>query len=360
MIIASFSLATGPTGLMAVAALIMGLRAVVRTVVVRGRVIGSYFALVAPVLAAGTMVLISVFGVQSLAAVLEAIRVRGAIGPSLSWYEEFVRYYYLMIPTVDGSLSRRLPVLLVLLCLAVVIGTLLRRGKVPGAASGSAEPCGGTAGRRSDARSSAPLCSALPHLKRIRKTRVPIVTKRRNGERRQKRGRAPHRARLSPARGRRPARTEPERAIPPGRDGAPGARRDTAAGAGRGAERRPELCGTEPGTVPPSAAPLPTLAPGLAALPHLPSPHAARGAAGGARRGPTRPCPPRTEGRRRARAHLSSPRASPRLASSRPAPPRLAEGAARAERVPEKRPHPAPRSLISGRAAAPAARHAEP
>ncbi|WP_295650682.1 arabinosyltransferase domain-containing protein [uncultured Dietzia sp.] len=136
VIIASFSLATGPTGLMAVAALIMGLRAVVHTVVVRGRQVGSYLALVAPVLAAGTMVLICVFGVQSLAAVLEAIRVRGEIGPNLAWFEEFVRYYYLMIPTVDGSLSRRLPVLLVLLCLAVVIGTLLRRGKVPGAASG--------------------------------------------------------------------------------------------------------------------------------------------------------------------------------------------------------------------------------
>ncbi|WP_314037539.1 arabinosyltransferase domain-containing protein [Dietzia sp. CH92] len=136
VIIASFSLATGPTGLMAVAALLMGLRAVVRTVVVRGRVIGSHLALVAPVLAAGTMVLICVFGVQTLAAVLEAIRVRGEIGPSLSWFEEFVRYYYLMIPTVDGSLARRLPVLLVLLCLAVVVGTLLRRGKVPGAASG--------------------------------------------------------------------------------------------------------------------------------------------------------------------------------------------------------------------------------
>ena len=136
VIIASFSLATGPTGLMAVAALLMGLRAVVRTVVVRGRQIGSYLALIAPVLASGTMVLICVFGVQSLASVLEAIRVRGEIGPNLHWYEEFVRYYYLMIPTVDGSLARRLPVLLVLLCLAVVIGTLLRRGRVPGAASG--------------------------------------------------------------------------------------------------------------------------------------------------------------------------------------------------------------------------------
>ncbi|GLB63763.1 arabinosyl transferase [Dietzia sp. NCCP-2495] len=136
VIIASFSLATGPTGLMAVAALIMGLRAVLGTVVVRGKRIGSYLALVAPVLASGTMVLICVFGVQTLAAVLEAIRVRGEIGPNLAWYEEFVRYYYLMIPTVDGSLSRRLPVLLVMLCLIMVIGTLLRRGKVPGAASG--------------------------------------------------------------------------------------------------------------------------------------------------------------------------------------------------------------------------------
>ncbi len=138
VIVASFSLATGPTGLMAVAALLMGVRPVLRTVVARGKVVGSHLALIAPILASGTMVLISVFGVQSLASVLEAIRVRGAIGPSLSWFEEFVRYYYLMIPTVDGSLTRRLPVLLVILCLVLVIASLLRRGKVPGAASGPA------------------------------------------------------------------------------------------------------------------------------------------------------------------------------------------------------------------------------
>src|SRR5699024_8241402 len=138
VIVASFSLATGPTGLIAVAALLMGVRPVLRTVVACGKVVGSHLALIAPILASGTMVLTSVFGVQSLASVLEAIRVRGAIGPSLSWFEEFVRYYYLMIPTVDGSLTRRLPVLLVLLCLVLVIASLLRRGKVPGAASGPA------------------------------------------------------------------------------------------------------------------------------------------------------------------------------------------------------------------------------
>src|SRR5699024_11303669 len=68
--VASFSLATGPTGLMAVAALLMGVRPVLRAVVARGKVVGSHLALIAPILASGTMVLISVFGVQSLASVL--------------------------------------------------------------------------------------------------------------------------------------------------------------------------------------------------------------------------------------------------------------------------------------------------
>ena len=136
VLLASFSLATGPTGLMAVAALAMGLRQVLRTVVTRGRRIGSWLALVMPVLASGTVVLICVFGNQTLASVLEAIRVRGLIGPNMHWYEEFVRYYYLMIGTTDGSLSRRLPVLLVFLCLAMVVVMLLHRGRVPGAAKG--------------------------------------------------------------------------------------------------------------------------------------------------------------------------------------------------------------------------------
>src|SRR5690625_1887862 len=49
VIIASFSLATGPTGLMAVAALLMGVRPVLRTVVARGKVVGSHLALIAPI-----------------------------------------------------------------------------------------------------------------------------------------------------------------------------------------------------------------------------------------------------------------------------------------------------------------------
>ena len=135
-IIGSFSLAAGPTGLMAVAALLAGTRPVLAAVIARKRILGSWLALVAPIMASGTLVLVAVFGDQTLRSVLEAIRVRGAIGPSLSWYEEFVRYYYLMIQTVDGSVSRRLPVLLMLLGLFVVFGAVLSRGRVPGAAQG--------------------------------------------------------------------------------------------------------------------------------------------------------------------------------------------------------------------------------
>ncbi|WP_333617770.1 arabinosyltransferase domain-containing protein [Dietzia sp.] len=139
-IIAAFSLATGPTGLMAVAALLAGARPILGAVIGRSRASGgglrSIVPLVAPILAAGTTVLVVVFGDQSIAAVREAIRVRGEIGPNLAWYQEFVRYYYLLIQTVDGSLSRRLPMLLTLLCLAVVIGIVLKRGGIPGAAKG--------------------------------------------------------------------------------------------------------------------------------------------------------------------------------------------------------------------------------
>ena len=140
-IIAAFSLAAGPTGLMAVAALLAGTRPVIAAIVVRARILGGgivrgVLPLVLPILAAGTMVLVAVFGDQTAASVREAIRVRGEIGPNLHWYQEFIRYYYLLIQTVDGSLARRLPMLLTLLCLAVVIGLVLSRGRIPGAAKG--------------------------------------------------------------------------------------------------------------------------------------------------------------------------------------------------------------------------------
>ncbi|WP_408642162.1 arabinosyltransferase domain-containing protein [Speluncibacter jeojiensis] len=135
IVVAAFSLSAGPTGLMAVAALLAGARAVVRIIVRRRREAGT-LPLLAPLLAAGTVVLVAVFADQTLATVRESTRVRSIIGPNLAWYQEFIRYYYLMVQTVDGSLARRFAVLMMFLCLVTTTVILLRRKQIPGAALG--------------------------------------------------------------------------------------------------------------------------------------------------------------------------------------------------------------------------------
>src|SRR5690606_40645143 len=63
--------------------------------------------LLAPIGAAGLLVLVVVFSDQTLAAVLEATRVRTIIGPNEEWWNDFLRYYYLMVQTVDGRSEER-------------------------------------------------------------------------------------------------------------------------------------------------------------------------------------------------------------------------------------------------------------
>jgi len=101
----------------------------------RHRIVGTW-PLVAPLLAAGTVVLTVVFADQTFATVLEATRIRTAIGPSQPWYTENLRYYYLILPTVDGSLSRRFGFLITALCLFTAMFIMLRRKRVPGVARG--------------------------------------------------------------------------------------------------------------------------------------------------------------------------------------------------------------------------------
>ncbi|MFD6102447.1 arabinosyltransferase domain-containing protein, partial [Nocardia salmonicida] len=101
VLIAAFSLAAGPSGLICVAALLAGSRPVIRTIIARatpdpgttrGAVLLRYIALVAPILAAGTLVLVVVFADQTLSTVLEATRVRQLVGPDMSWFEERTRW----------------------------------------------------------------------------------------------------------------------------------------------------------------------------------------------------------------------------------------------------------------------------
>ena len=135
IVAAAFTLGIQPTGLIAVAALLAGGRPLLRILVRRRRVVGTW-PLVLPLLAAGTIILTVVFADQTLATVLEATRIRTAIGPSQAWYTENLRYYYLILPTVDGSLSRRFGFFITALSLFASLFIMLRRGRVPGVARG--------------------------------------------------------------------------------------------------------------------------------------------------------------------------------------------------------------------------------
>ncbi len=134
---AAFTLGIQPTGLIAVAALLAGGRPILRILVRRHHIVGTW-PLLAPLLAAGTVVMTVVFFDQTFATVLEATRIRTAIGPAQPWYTENLRYYYLILPTVDGSLSRRFGFLITALSLFVSMFILLRRKRVPGVARGPA------------------------------------------------------------------------------------------------------------------------------------------------------------------------------------------------------------------------------
>ncbi|MFI1916262.1 arabinosyltransferase domain-containing protein [Nocardia sp. NPDC020380] len=142
VLIAAFSLAAGPSGLICVAALIAGSRTILQTAIARarrypGRNWLSYSAMAAPILAAGVLVLVVVFADQTLAAELEATRVRQLIGPDLQWYDEAQRWESLLGMTPDGSLTRRFGVLGMLLCLGACVSVALRKGgRIPDAARG--------------------------------------------------------------------------------------------------------------------------------------------------------------------------------------------------------------------------------
>ncbi|WP_309138994.1 arabinosyltransferase domain-containing protein [Nocardia cyriacigeorgica] len=186
ILIAAFSLAAGPTGLICIAALIAGSRPVLQVIVKRARgevatqsVLAEararargearpdgvpqrpdsrvrepdakpaqrprgslasgtfrYAALLAPGIAAGTLVLVVIFADQTLATVMEATRVRTIVGPNVAWFDERTRWDSLLMLAPDGSLSRRFGVLLMLLCLLVCVLQVLRKGRIPGTSRG--------------------------------------------------------------------------------------------------------------------------------------------------------------------------------------------------------------------------------
>ncbi|GAA4544507.1 arabinosyltransferase domain-containing protein [Pseudonocardia xishanensis] len=131
----AFAVAATPTGLIAFAPLLAAARPLLRLLSRRARAAGR-LAVLAPLVAAGVVVLVAVFADQTWQTIAEATRVRTEIGPNQPWYQELYRYQLLFSNTRDGSLMRRFPVLLLVFSLGVSIAVLLRRGRIPGAALG--------------------------------------------------------------------------------------------------------------------------------------------------------------------------------------------------------------------------------
>ncbi len=143
LLAAAFALAATPTALIAVAPFLVAAKPLFHMLRTQARDSG-WLSVLAPIAAAGFTVLIVVFADQTFATVAEATRLRGNVGPNLPWYNELSRYELLFADSADGSMTRRFPVLLLMLCTGACLVVLLRRGRIQGAALGPARRLIGT------------------------------------------------------------------------------------------------------------------------------------------------------------------------------------------------------------------------
>ncbi|SPM29908.1 arabinosyltransferase, partial [Mycobacterium terramassiliense] len=138
IIVATLTATLAPQGLIAVAALLTGSRAIARVIRRRRDTDG----LLAPLLVLGaalSLITVVVFRSETLATVAESARIKYKVGPTIAWYQDWLRYYFLTVESnPDGSMSRRFAVLVLFLCMFGMLVVLLRRGGVPGLASGPA------------------------------------------------------------------------------------------------------------------------------------------------------------------------------------------------------------------------------
>ncbi|MFF0612422.1 arabinosyltransferase domain-containing protein [Nocardia tengchongensis] len=153
--IGAFTCTVGPSGIICFAPLLAGIRPIWRILnrratdlgkptapgastrtILRARA-GAYLTLAAPVVAAGAVVLAIMFCDQPLASMSEMSRVHTAVGPDVHWDAEYIRYQYLFMPTIDGSLARRFGMFAFWIGLLVCTAVLLRKGgRIPFTASG--------------------------------------------------------------------------------------------------------------------------------------------------------------------------------------------------------------------------------
>jgi arabinosyltransferase C len=136
ILVAAATLSVGPSGIICFAALLAGLRPLLRIAIARARDVG-YAALLLPILASGTVILVAIFADQTLAVVPAMQDAHVAGGPSEKWFSENLRYQWLLNDTADGSLSRRFGIFVMFLGLAVTVLAMLRKdGRIPGTSAG--------------------------------------------------------------------------------------------------------------------------------------------------------------------------------------------------------------------------------
>ncbi|WP_459545287.1 arabinosyltransferase domain-containing protein [Nocardia sp. X0981] len=136
VLIAAFSCTAGPHGVICLAALLAGLRPLFKIIATRARRVG-WAAQLLPLGAAGVLVLVVAFADQTFSAMQEMRRVHELTGPHVLWFDEYLRYQYLFMGTVDGSVARRFGIFVMVAGLLVCLLTLLRKGgRIPTAALG--------------------------------------------------------------------------------------------------------------------------------------------------------------------------------------------------------------------------------
>jgi arabinosyltransferase C len=134
-IIGALTLFSGPTGIASIGALLVAIGPL-RTILHRRSKRFGALPLVAPLLAAVTVTAILIFRDQTLADEIQASMLKRAVGPSLSWFDEHIRYERLFMASPDGSVARRFAVLALVLALAITVAMSLRKGRIPGTAAG--------------------------------------------------------------------------------------------------------------------------------------------------------------------------------------------------------------------------------
>lgn len=134
-IIGALTLFSGPTGIASIGALLVAIGPL-RTILHRRITRFGALPLIAPLLAAATVTAILIFRDQTLAGEVQASMLKRAVGPSLSWFDEHIRYERLFMASPDGSVARRFAVLALVLALAVTVAMSLRKGRIPGTATG--------------------------------------------------------------------------------------------------------------------------------------------------------------------------------------------------------------------------------